>query len=111
MAPIQELGSDTIWFYPDFLLWANQNEVWAIDPKGKHLLESAVTHKLLDLGSLKNIAPSIRVGFVLEGSYTVDQQGVFSRSGREGFTLVRKPGTKPKALHFRSLTALVKELL
>src|SRR6266404_4845681 len=101
MAPIQELGSDTIWFYPDFLLWANQNEVWAIDPKGKHLLESAVTHKLLDLGSLKNIAPSIRVGFVLEGSYTVDQQGVFSRSGREGFTLVRKPGTKPKAVHFR----------
>ena len=109
--PIQELGSDTIWFYPDFLLWAKQNEVWALDPKGKHLLEAAVTHKLLDLGSLKNITPSIRVGFILEGSYTIDQQGVFSKSGREGFTLVRKPGTKPKAMHFSNLKALVTELI
>ena len=25
--PIQELGSDTIWFYPDFLLWSKQNQV------------------------------------------------------------------------------------
>ena len=31
--PIQELGSDTIWFYPDFLLWSKQSQVWAIDPK------------------------------------------------------------------------------
>ena len=55
--PIQELGSDTIWFYPDFLLWSKPNEVWAIDPKGKHLLEAAVTHKLLDLGSMKYACP------------------------------------------------------
>ena len=109
--PIQELGSDTIWFYPDFLLWSKQNEVWAIDPKGKHLVESAVTHKLLDLGSMKNIAPTIRVGFILEGSYSIDQQGVFSKNGRDGVTLVRKPGTKPKAVSFNSLQALVKELV
>jgi type III restriction enzyme len=108
--PIQELGSDTIWFYPDFLLWTKQNEVWALDPKGKHLLEGAVTHKLLDLGSLKGISPTIRVAFVLEGSYTVDQQGGFSSTGRDGFTLLRKPGTKPKAVHFDTLKALVKEL-
>lgn len=109
--PIQELGSDTIWFYPDFLLWSKQNEVWAIDPKGKHLLEAAVTHKLLDLGSMKNISPLIRVAFVLEGSYTVDQQGVFSRTGREGYTLVRKPGTKPKAVPFTDIKTMLKELL
>jgi hypothetical protein len=60
---------------------------------------------------MKNITPSIRVAFVLEGSYTVDQQGVFStEAGREGFTLVRKPGSKPKAVHFSSLKALVQEL-
>ena len=109
--PIQELGSDTIWFYPDFLLWSKQNRVWAIDPKGKHLLEAAVTHKLLDLDSLKGVSPSVRVAFVLEGSYTIDQQGLFSRTGREGLTLVRKPGTKPKALPFSDLTSLLKELL
>ena len=105
--PIQELGSDTIWFYPDFLLWSKQRQVWALDPKGKHLLEAAVTHKLLDL----RISPSIYVAFVLEGSYTVDRQGIFSRNGREGFTLVRKLGTKPKAVSFTDLKLLVKSLL
>ena len=107
--PIQELGSDTIWFYPDFLLWSKKNHVWAIDPKGKHLLEAAVTHKLLDLGSLRGVSPSVRVAFVLEGSYTIDQQGIFSRTGREGFTLVRKPGTTPKARSFSNLTSLLRE--
>ena len=105
--PIQELGSDTIWFYPDFLLWSKQRQVWALDPKGKHLLEAAVTHKLLDL----RISPPIYVAFVLEGSYTVDRQGIFSRNGREGFTLVRKLGTKPKAVPFTDLKTLVKSLL
>ena len=105
--PIQELGSDTIWFYPDFLLWSKQRQVWALDPKGKHLLEAAVTHKLLDL----RISPPIYVAFVLEGSYTVDRQGIFSRNGREGFTLVRKVGTKPKAVPFTDLKTLVKSLL
>lgn len=111
--PIQELGSDTIWFYPDFLLWSKQNEVWAIDPKGRHLLEAAVTHKLLDLGALKNITPKIRVALVLEGTYIIDQQGVFSKAGmrRDGFTLVYKVGTKPKALPFSSVSKLLATLV
>jgi hypothetical protein len=70
-----------------------------------------VAHKLLDLGSLKGISPIIRVAFILEGSYIIDQQGMFSRTGKQGFTLVRKPGTKPKASPFTSLKILVKELL
>ena len=108
--PIQELGSDTVWFYPDFLLWSKKSQVWALDPKGKHLLEAAVTHKLLDWGSLKSMSPSIRVAFVLEGNYAVDQQGVFSKTGREGFTLVHKSGTKPKAVPFTNLKKLVQSL-
>lgn len=109
--PIQELGSDTIWFYPDFLLWAKPNQVWAIDPKGNHLREAAVAHKLLDLGSLKTISPTIRVAFILEGSYIIDQQGLFSKTGTQGFTLVRKQGTKTKAISFPNLKTLVHELL
>ena len=62
-------------FYPDFLLWSKQNEEWAIDPKGRHLIEGAVPPKLLDLSGLKNITPSMNVAFILEGSYTIDQQG------------------------------------
>lgn len=109
--PIQELGSDTIWFYPDFLLWTKPNQVWAIDPKGSHLREAAVAHKLLDLGSMKNISPTIRVAFILEGGYIIDQQGLFSKTGSQGFTLVRKPGTKTKATPFTNLKTLVQELL
>jgi hypothetical protein len=109
--PIQELGSDTIWFYPDFLLWSKPNEVWALDPKGKHLIEGAVPPKLLNLSGVKNISPAIKVAFILEGSFTIDQQGIFSKNGREGFTLLRKPGTTPKAVHGLSIKDLLKTLL
>lgn len=109
--PIQELGSDTIWFYPDFLFWVKPNQVWAIDPKGNHLREAAVAHKLLDLGSLKSISPTIRVAFILEGGYIIDLQGLFSKTGSENFTLVRKTGTRTKAIPFNNLKTLVRELL
>jgi type III restriction enzyme len=109
--PIQELGTETIWFYPDFLLWTKPNQVWAIDPKGNHLREAAVTNKLLDLGSLKGISTTIRVAFILEGSHIIDPLGFFSRTSKQGFTLVRKPGTKPKASPFTDLKTLVHELL
>lgn len=113
--PIQELGSDSIWFYPDFLLWAKDNLVWAVDPKGNHLRDTAVAHKLLDLGSLKKVTPAIRVAFILQGSFTIDQQGGFSktgsRTGQSGFTLVYKMGSKAKAVAFTTLKLLMKDLL
>lgn len=109
--PIQELGSDTIWFYPDFLFWTKPNEVWALDPKGRHLIEGAVPPKLLDLSGLKGMTPQLRVAFILTGNYVIDQQGLFSKRGKDGFTLVRKPGTTPKAIHNTSLKVLVATLL
>lgn len=33
----------------------------------------------------------------------IDQQGLFSKTGKQGFTLVRKPGTKAKASPFSNL--------
>lgn len=109
--PIQELGADTIWFYPDFLFWVKLNEVWALDPKGRHLIEGAVPPKLLDLSGLKNMTPTLKVAFVLSGFYVIDQQGIVSKRGKEGFTLVRKPGTTPKAIHSASLRDLITSLL
>jgi type III restriction enzyme len=109
--PIQELGSDTIWFYPDFLLWSKKEEVWAIDPKGKHLLASAVTNKLLDLGSLRNVEPSIKIAFLLEGKYSIDQLAVTRKISKDGFTLVRKPSTIPKAVTFNDEKTMLRSLL
>lgn len=108
--PIQELGSDTIWFYPDFLLWASDDEVWALDPKGKHLLEAAVIHKLLDVSSIKGISPTIKVGMIVEGKFSIDQQGSFTKSGKDGVTLVRRSGVKAKAMPFASVALLLKSL-
>lgn len=108
--PIQELGSDTVWFYPDFLLWTD-NEVWALDPKGKHLVVAAVAEKLMDLSGLKGLKPTIRVGFILEGNYILDAQNHYKKTGQEGFTLIRKVGTRPKALTFHSLSKLTATLI
>jgi type III restriction enzyme len=107
--PIPELGADTIWFYPDFLLWTDK-EVWAIDPKGKHILEAAVAQKLLDLSSIEGLTKPIRIAFVLEGSYVLDTQGSWSKTGREGYTLVKKTTTGPKARAFTQVQPLVEAL-
>jgi len=59
---------------------------------------------------MKNITPSIRVAFVLEEATRSISKMSLAEAAREGFTLVRKPGSKPKAVHFSSLKALVQEL-
>jgi len=50
---------------------------------------------------MKNITPSIRVAFVLEGSYTVDQQGVFSRSGARRVHSRSEAGIKAQGSAFQ----------
>ena len=59
--PIQELGSDTVWCYPDFLLWT-ENDVWARDRKGKHLVVAAVAEKFMDLSGAKGPQRSPKTG-------------------------------------------------
>lgn len=104
--PIQELGSQSVWFYPDFLFWSSPDEVWAIDPKGRHLLEAAVAAKLLDLASLRHLQPTVKVAFIVQGQYATDAQGFFARAGGEGCTIIRKVGTRARASHHTSLPAL-----
>lgn len=109
--PIQEIGADTSWFYPDFLVWLSDSELLALEPKGRHLLEGAVGHKLLDLGALKNVVPTVEVAFVLQGSYTADHAGAFTKAGSsEGYTLVRRVGSKIKATTYSSVANLIKAL-
>ncbi len=108
--PIPQLGSDNIWFYPDFILWTNK-EVILIDPKGKHLLEAAVTSKLLNLSTVPGVTTPIRVTFVLNGAYTLDNQGGWKKEGKAGYTLVRRATTGAKAQNFTSLPSLLKAML
>ena len=108
--PIAELGADTVWFYPDFLLWTDK-EIWAIDPKGKHLAEAAVTQKLLDMTGIEGLDIPIRVALVLEGSYVINPQGTFSRNNKEGFTLIRRTTTGPKAVMYQNMAPMMQDLV
>jgi hypothetical protein len=108
--PIPELGADNIWFYPDFLLWT-KTKIWAIDPKGKHLLEAAVVQKLLDLSSVSHMKPQMQIAFLLEGTYNLDNQGSWNKAGKDGFTLVKRTATGPKPQHSQSLQSLVASLV
>jgi hypothetical protein len=108
--PIPELGSDTIWFYPDFLLWT-KDAIWCIDPKGKHLLDAAVVQKLLDFSGVKNLPVPIKVAFVLEGSFVADRQGNWSKTGTQGFTLVKKSTTGPRGYPYSDFRKLLRALV
>jgi type III restriction enzyme len=113
--PIPYLGAESIWFYPDFLLWTDK-EIWAIDPKGNHLYTAAVQSKLLDL-TMKDRTkksgktPPIRVALLLKGKYTRDQELRWIREDTQGHTLIRKVGVEIKVKTSDSLNALVKSLV
>jgi type III restriction enzyme len=109
--PAPSLGAESIWFYPDFLLWT-EKEVWAIDPKGRHLFEAAVQSKLLDLTIQNNPTVPVRVALILEGGY--QRKEVWSKTGKKGkeeYTLIRKVGVDIKTLPFPDLTSLVHQLV
>jgi hypothetical protein len=108
--PIPELGSDTIWFYPDFLIWTKTGVI-AVDPKGNHLREAAVTQKLLDLSNVQGMRNEVKVALVLEGSYVMEGGTFVKTAGRGGYTLIRRRTTGPRADPFTSLAALFKALV
>ena len=108
--PINELGAANIWFYPDFLLWTKENTVWALDPKGSHIAESAIAHKLLDVGNIRGLNPKVRIAFILEGKYNIEGQFLISKAGTGGFSLIRKVGVAARSENFTSIERLVAKL-
>ena len=57
-------------FYPDFLVW-NGDDIFALDPKGGHLLPEAATRKLLHVRAPSGGDSSLHVRLVSEGTWTV----------------------------------------
>jgi hypothetical protein len=109
--PIIELGAGTQRFYPDFLLWTD-DEIWAIDPKGVHLAQEAVTRKLLDLGAVQGLENPIYVALILDGKYHLNAAGSPTKeAGKGGVTLVKRTSTGPKALNFDNVYDLAKALI
>ncbi|QFP75050.1 DEAD/DEAH box helicase [Deinococcus sp. AJ005] len=110
--PIPILGADSLWFYPDFILWGN-DEIIALDPKGKHLAEDAILNKLLDTALIKGHSTPVRVALILEGNFVPDAQGTLRKNGKssDGYTLVRRGPIGIKTIHDIRILPLLKKLI
>lgn len=108
--PIPQLGSGTDAFYPDFLLW-NGQDVWALDPKGKHLTTEAITRKLLDLQTISRLKVKLQVAFMVEGHGTVDRFGHYDAGTPGGCTLIRRTSAGIKHSHHSSPIEMAQSLL
>ena len=108
---IPEIGEGTINFYPDFLLWTPKNTLWAIDPKGTHLVNDAIRTKLLGVSDVADLPTKIRVAFVLEGEYELGSDKRPQLRNKSGYSIITKQSTGIKAKNFLSVDLLVKEFL
>ena len=104
--PLITLGTTTT-FYPDFLVWKD-DEVIAVDTKGEHLLLEAAGRKLLNVRPHKEVPTSLSVRFISKGKFNEQVQ----QEDREGFTLWsrREDGTL-RADHHPNMTEAVTALL
>jgi type III restriction enzyme len=107
--PIPEIGLGTTNFYPDFLLWSNKC-LWAIDPKGEHLLNDAIYSKLLGVADIEGLSTKIRVAFVLEGTYVLIENARPLRQSKNGVSLIWKERGKIRVKQFLNCESLTREL-
>jgi len=107
--PIPEIGEGTAGFYPDFLLWTSSC-LWAIDPKGAHLLNDAIYNKILGVSDVDDMPLKIRVAFVLEGEYVLGPNDRPQQHSKSGCTLIFKANVGIRAKHFDSTKKLVAHL-
>jgi type III restriction enzyme len=77
-------------FYPDFLVWRD-DDVIAVDATGGHLLQEKTGRKLLSAIPPKNAAGRLLIRFISEGSYNAD----IERQDKAGYTVwgLKQDGT------------------
>lgn len=104
--PLLEKG-DTRRFFPDFLVWKGE-AVFAIDPKGGHLLAKDAWRKLLDIQDEKG-QRRILVRLISEGKWTEQIRQI----GRKGFTVwsVFRSTGKLRAKHVATIAEAVEAAL
>ncbi len=78
--PLLDKG-DSLWFYPDFLIWKH-DLVFALDPKGGHLIFKDAGRKLLDIRDEKG-QRKLLVRLITEGKWNEHLQKV----GPGGYTV------------------------
>ncbi|REE02317.1 hypothetical protein [Citricoccus muralis] len=100
--PLLSPGATT-WFFPDFLLWAD-NVVYCLETKGEHLIESDAGRKLLNVLPPKNSTTRVEVKLISRGRWDTER----TRTSPDGYTLwgLRHDG-KLNVTHFDAVEDLV----
>lgn len=96
---------DTANFFPDFLAWKG-TKVFAIDTKGKHLLNEALIRKMFDISDGRRVRLHVR--FVVKGRQ--DTLGAKTIT-KEGFTIWRVKNNQTKAVYVDTMSKAVAECL
>ncbi|UFH54793.1 hypothetical protein [Spirosoma sp. KNUC1025] len=108
--PIPEIGEGTVNFYPDFLLWSKKS-LWAIDPKGSHLMNDAIRTKLMGVSDVEDLPIKIRIAFLVEGEYVTGTDNRPKYLGKQGYSLIFKQSTGVKVKPSLSLATLISDLI
>lgn len=108
--PIPEIGQGTSNFFPDFLLWS-KNQVWALDPKGSHLVNDAIYLKLMSISDISDKRLRLKVGFILEGEYVLGVNNRPQLQSKRGCTLIYKKNSSIRAKTYLTTKEFAKDLL
>lgn len=94
-------------FYPDFLVWKDNN-VFAIDTKGQHLIGDAVARKLLRIDPPRRGATRLFVRLISIGRWTTDVEPIDD----EGYTVWGiKQDTNRRVTYVEDLPDVVERVL
>jgi type III restriction enzyme len=97
----------TVWFYPDFLVWSGDT-VYCVDTKNQSLVEGDARRKLLTIKPHKDVANTIEVKFVTEGTWKSDG----TMDSKDGYSIWQLgSGQALVTSPFEDLESLVKTFL
>ena len=104
--PLLEKGSSRR-FYPDFLVWKD-DLVYAIDPKGEHLIRNDAAVKLMSIRD-ESGKERILVRLISKGKWKYDP---IREDGKNGFSVWKLgPAGKPRCTHHATMEAAVRKAL
>ncbi|WP_342152276.1 DEAD/DEAH box helicase family protein [Methylorubrum sp. SB2] len=104
--PLLEKGGSRR-FYPDFVVWKD-DLVYALDPKGKHLIKNDASVKLMSIRD-ETGKERVLVRLITEGKWKYDP---IREGTRDGFSVWRiNAAGKPRCTHHDTMEAAVRKAL
>ncbi len=98
-------------FKPDFLVWSGDKQVFALDPKGDHLIVEDAARKLFSIEKVAN-GPDLVVRLITDGEWHIARGGEYTKvAGSDGYTVWSLRQGKVKATVCRNANEAVNACL